>query len=301
MKNTQNQPFTDPAPSAKTFVLVHGAWHGAWVWDEVAQQLRDQGHIVYTPTLTGLGDRAAELSATISLDTFIEDIETAILHPQTAPALAGSSTDFNYSCNNATAPEQDSPGPGAAISGALANTCEPGAGEALANVILVGHSFAGLIISGVADRIADRLDRLIYLDAFVLPSGQSTFATLPDKVVNALTASAQAHHGYGIPAPDPIHLGIPADTEQYTFARGKLTPHPINTYASALSLNAPLGAGVKKIYLACTTPPYKPVVASHDWVKDQPDWVWAELNSSHSAPLLAPNMVVEKFLALSSL
>jgi len=270
MKNAQNQPFTDPACTAKTFMLVHGAWHGAWVWNAVAQQLRDQGHIVYTPTLAGLGERADELSAAISLDTFIEDIETAILHPQSAPALA-------HTAGN-----------------------QPG-NQTLANVILVGHSFAGLVISGVADHIADRLDRLIYLDAFVLPSGQSTFATLPDKVVNALTASAQAHHGYGIPAPDPIHLGIPVDSEQYTFAQEKLTPHPINTYASALSLDAPLGAGVKKIYLASTTPPYRPVATSHDWVKSQSDWIWTELNSSHSAPLLAPNMVADKLLELSSL
>ena len=269
MTNDQKQPLATPAFTAKTFMLVHGAWHGAWVWHEVAQRLRDQGHIVYTPTLTGLGDRAAELSAEISLETFINDIETAILHPQSAPALAA--------------------------------TPNASAAEALGNVILVGHSFAGLVISGVADRIVDHLDRLIYLDAFVLPSGQSTFATLPDKVVNALTASAQAHHGYGIPAPDPIHLGIPADTDQYTFAREQLTPHPINTYASALSLNAPLGAGVKKIYLACTAPPYKPVAATHDWVRSQPDWIWEELNSSHSAPLLAPNMVTEKLLALSAL
>lgn len=270
MKNAPNQPFTDSAPATKTFVLVHGAWHGAWVWNTVAQQLRDQGHIVYTPTLTGLGERSNELSAAISLDTFIEDIETAILHPQSAQALAHSAGS------------------------------QPG-DRTLANVILVGHSFAGLVISGVADRIADRLDRLIYLDAFVLPSGQSTFATLPDKVVNALTASAQAHHGYGIPAPDPIHLGIPADTEHYAFAREKLTPHPINTYASALSLNAPIGAGVKKIYLACTAPPYRPVAATHEWVKGQPDWIWAELNSSHSAPLLAPNRVADKLLEMSAL
>ncbi|HLU01488.1 MAG TPA: alpha/beta hydrolase, partial [Advenella sp.] len=73
MKNAPNQPSTDAAPATKTFMLVHGAWHGAWVWNDVAQQLRDQGHIVYTPTLTGLGARANELSASISLDTFIQD------------------------------------------------------------------------------------------------------------------------------------------------------------------------------------------------------------------------------------
>lgn len=313
MKSTQNPSFSKHAATPKIFMLVHGAWHGAWVWDEVAQHLRAHGHSVYTPTLTGLGNRAAQLSSAITLNTFIDDIETAILHPQSAPALfddgnhqsgssAAATTPTNFHDNgintNAIEPNPDASGAGSRHGAEKHGTDCP---DALTDVILVGHSFAGLVISGVADRIGHRLDRLIYLDAFILPSGQSTFDTLPDKVVNALTASAQAHHGYGIPAPDPMHLGIPVDSNQYTFARAKLTPHPINTYASALSLQAPMGAGLKKIYLACTAPAYKPVAATHAWVRTQQDWHWAELDSSHSAPLLAPKMVADKLLSLSSL
>ncbi|MGI9378145.1 MAG: alpha/beta fold hydrolase, partial [Methyloligellaceae bacterium] len=40
-----------------TYVLVHGAWHGGWCWREVRQRLRAEGHRVFTPTLTGLGER----------------------------------------------------------------------------------------------------------------------------------------------------------------------------------------------------------------------------------------------------
>ncbi|MGO1766882.1 MAG: alpha/beta hydrolase [Advenella sp.] len=311
MKSNQNPSFAAPACAPKVFMLVHGAWHGAWVWDEVARHLRGLGHTVYTPTLTGLGDRAAELSLSITLNTFIDDIETAILRPLSAPALAPndgnqpgnwvpavSSDDDDCNKTNAIEPNSD---PSEARPSVIKQTGGTGNPDALANVILVGHSFAGLVITGVADRIGHRLDRLIYLDAFVLPADQSTFDTLPDKVVDALTASAQTHHGYGIPAPDPIHLGVPADTDQYTAARAKLTPHPINTYASALSLNAPIGAGVKKIYLACTAPAYKPVAATHTWVQTQPDWFWQELGCSHSAPLMAPALVADKLLSLSSL
>jgi pimeloyl-ACP methyl ester carboxylesterase len=58
----------------KTFVLVHGAWHGGWCWRRVADLLQAKGHKVFTPTLTGVGDRSHLLSHDISLDTHIADI-----------------------------------------------------------------------------------------------------------------------------------------------------------------------------------------------------------------------------------
>jgi pimeloyl-ACP methyl ester carboxylesterase len=59
---------------AHTFVLVHGAWHGGWCWRRVADHLRFNGHAVFTPTLTGLGERSHLLSADIDLDTHIADV-----------------------------------------------------------------------------------------------------------------------------------------------------------------------------------------------------------------------------------
>jgi pimeloyl-ACP methyl ester carboxylesterase len=63
---------TDAA--SKTFVLIHGAWHGGWCWVRVADKLRAKGHKVFTPTLTGLADRSHLMSAQITLDTHIDDI-----------------------------------------------------------------------------------------------------------------------------------------------------------------------------------------------------------------------------------
>jgi len=57
-----------------TFVLVHGAWHGGWCYKRVARLLREAGHEVYTPTLTGLGERAHLMSRTIDLGMHVEDI-----------------------------------------------------------------------------------------------------------------------------------------------------------------------------------------------------------------------------------
>src|SRR5882757_4113643 len=62
----------------KTFVLVHGAWHGGWCWRRVADRLEKQGHKVFTPTLTGLGERSHLMSPSIDLDTHINDVVNVV-------------------------------------------------------------------------------------------------------------------------------------------------------------------------------------------------------------------------------
>ncbi|VIO71548.1 Pyrethroid hydrolase [Bradyrhizobium ivorense] len=62
----------------RTFVLVHGAWHGGWCWADLARELRERGHRVTTPTLTGLGERAHLLSPAVDLETHISDVVSHI-------------------------------------------------------------------------------------------------------------------------------------------------------------------------------------------------------------------------------
>jgi pimeloyl-ACP methyl ester carboxylesterase len=59
---------------ARTYVLVHGSWHGAWAWARVADQLRALGHRVFCPTFTGMGDRAHLMSKDITMDVLVQDI-----------------------------------------------------------------------------------------------------------------------------------------------------------------------------------------------------------------------------------
>ena len=66
------------AASSKTYVLVHGAWHGGWCWSKVTSILRGRGHTVVTPTQTGLGERSHLLSKSIDLDVFVTDITNVI-------------------------------------------------------------------------------------------------------------------------------------------------------------------------------------------------------------------------------
>ena len=141
------------------FILVHGAWHGGWVWKEVKESLQNQGYNVTCPTQTGLGERKHLVIKKITIDTFIDDIVNHILI------------------------------------------------EDLSNIILVGHSFAGSTISGVADRLKDRINRLIYLDAIILSNGQSPFDIAPDSIVKERIALAQnSENQMSIPPPSPERL-----------------------------------------------------------------------------------------------
>jgi pimeloyl-ACP methyl ester carboxylesterase len=69
-----SSPAAAQTNARKTFVLVHGAWHGGWCWRRVSDLLEKQGHKVFTPTLTGVGERSHLLSKDVNLDTHIADI-----------------------------------------------------------------------------------------------------------------------------------------------------------------------------------------------------------------------------------
>src|SRR5262245_11856919 len=113
------------ARSPLTFVLVHGAWHGGWCYRDVADELRANGHAVFTPTLTGLGERSHLNGQNITLETHIRDV------------------------------------------------CGVIEAEELSNVVLCGHSYGGMVITGVADRMSSRIRTMVYLDAFIPEHEQS--------------------------------------------------------------------------------------------------------------------------------
>lgn len=161
-----------------TFVLVHGAWHGGWCWQRVAEPLRAKGHSVYAPSLTGLGDRMHLASPEINLDTHIADI---------------------------------------------VNLMEA---EELSDVILCGHSYAGMVITGVAERAPQYLSNLIYLDAFVPGSGQGLEDMLPAERREAnLARVGDDGEGWRMASPDPAFWGI-RSPDDVAWLKRHLVDHP---------------------------------------------------------------------------
>jgi pimeloyl-ACP methyl ester carboxylesterase len=175
----------------------------------------------------------------------------------------------------------------------IANTIE--AWE-LSDLILVGHSFGGLAISGVADSMPHRIRRLVYLDALIVEGGQSPLNVLSPEV--AATRTKLAHEtsgGVSLPAPSPSAFGV-VDEEDAAWLRRRLTPHPFGTYTSPLPIKGPPGNNLPRSYIACTNPVYQPLEAVRQWVKAQPGWNWRELEAAHDAMVTAPGELTRLLL-----
>jgi pimeloyl-ACP methyl ester carboxylesterase len=168
--------------------------------------------------------------------------------------------------------------------------------EELNDVILVGHSFGGNVISVVADRVPVRLKQLVYIDTLVLRDGESGFSVLdPAIVAQRIELAEKTSGGITIPAPCPEAFGVtdPADAE---WLRRQLTPLPLNSYREAIHLKHPLGNGVRKTYIACTNPIYRLAVPIHEWVKSQADWCYLELSTGHDAMITDPEGLAEMLI-----
>lgn len=226
--------------TGKTYVLVHGGYHGGWCWKEVARRLRGLGHEVYTPTLTGLGERSHLVSGDTNLETFITDVTQALSY------------------------------------------------EDLNDVVLVGHSFAGSVIAGVADRMPERLRHLVYFDAQILNSGQSAFDICPPDLPEYYRKRAEATSGgLTIPPNDPKYFGV-TDPELTAWLLTKLTPHPLQTYRDKLALRHPLGNGLPVTYIVCTEPLNRGTTSSRELIEPL-GWARLDIAACHDAMLTAPD------------
>lgn len=237
----------------RDYVLAHGSWHGGWCWKPVAQRLRAAGHRVFCPSQTGMGDRAHLLSASITIDTFVEDLVQVI---ET---------------------------------------------EELSDVILVGHSFGGVPITGVADRIPERIGHLVYFDAVVLESGCHSFSKYPKEDADArIAAAGRATGGLAVPVPDPLPpvWGIAEGSPEHAWLLRRLTPHPLGTYATPLVLRHPIGNGLPRTYIHCTEPSLSLLKASRELVKSLPGWNWVDIAAPHEAHITHPALLADLLLNL---
>jgi len=235
-----------------SYVLVHGGGHGGWCYQRVARLLRSSGHEVYTPTLSGLGERSNLLSPDIDLDLHVRDV-AAVLH---------------Y--------------------------------EDLHDVILVGHSYGGMVITGAADRAADRIGRVVYLDAANPENGQSLLdvagpimeATRPlgavvDGVELVLLPSPEAGRFFGVT--DPGDVAWMAD---------RLTGHPWKCFEQPLRLTDEAAfAALPKYHIVCTS-----TLATRDpelMEKARADGRLWEIDTGHDLMITEPAAVADALLQIA--
>lgn len=242
------------ATAARSYVLVHGAWHGGWCWGRVVPRLVAAGHRVFAPSLTGLGDRAHLFGAQVSLATHVDDVLGLI-----------------------EAEELD--------------------GE----LVLVGHSYGGNVITGVADALRERIAHCVYLDAVVPPPGATAwrwadFNTPEDR---QLRLAAVREHGAGValPPPPPQSLGVTA-LDDVRWLHRRMRPMPIGTYLGGITLRQGGSDGLPRTYVAAANPPYRPMQPVYERVKADPSWRWRTVDTGHDMMVTAPDEVAALLLDL---
>ena len=230
-----------------TFVLLHGAWHGGWCWNRVRPLLRDQGHDVFTPTFSGVSDRAHLLTRSTGLETHITDIVRLL--------------DF----------------------------------EDLTSVHLVGHSYAGQVIAGVAQQRPERLAMRIHLDSFVPHDGERAIDLLPaDVAAHYRDAVEGPGDGWLIPPRSLEVLGV-TDPTDVQWISERLTPQPWLTYEEAVHA-PPLATGVPGAFIHCTD--WLDVFAPFARRARDAGWPVYEISSGHEVMVTQPDELADVLQAI---
>lgn len=233
-----------------TMILVHGGWHGGWCWQRVSPLLRAVGHLVLTPTLTGLADRARVLTPEIGLDTHIADIASLLTYGD------------------------------------------------LSDVVLVGHSYAGMVITGVAAAIPARIRHVVYLDAFVPQPGNALLDLLPPERAAFYTQAAQEHgDGWRVPPPPVSALGV-SDGEDAAWLTALLTDQPLRSFTQPLPEQVESAISLPRTFIHCTEGPIAPSFAPFaEQVRSNPTWSYHELATGHDAMITAPEELARLLVA----
>lgn len=166
--------------------------------------------------------------------------------------------------------------------------------EDLTDVVLVGHSYAGMVITGVAATAPDRLRQLIYLDAYLPDEGQSEVDLWPSDMRAEIEAGAQAGDGRR-PPPSPEMMGI-TDPAMADWVRDRITPHPMATYTEAVPKGNARSAAIPRAYITCTEGPLTPVFGPFADKARAAGWVVREIATGHDAMLTAPDAVAKLLL-----
>ena len=231
-----------------TYLLVHGAWHGGWCWMKVVPLVRAAGHEVYTPTLTGLGERAHLLTPETDFGTHVHDILGVLEY------------------------------------------------EDLHGVVLVGHSYGGMVITAVAEQAAERLAHLVYLDAFVPQHGQSMRDLLDSEALAMYQEQAQTlGDGWRVPAPPLARFGV-TQADDLRWMNPRVGVHPLKTFFQPVHLANPAAQSLARTYISCTVEQRPSFVATAKRVRAEAGWRYRELATGHDAMVTEPKRLADLLL-----
>ena len=231
-----------------TYVLVHGAWGGAHSWHRVRPLLAAEGHEVFTPSLTGIGERSHLTSPTVSLSTHVTDVVNTVLY------------------------------------------------EDLDDIVLLGFSYGGMVVTGALPHIGDRVRELVFLDAFVPTDGQSAL-----DILGRPAPPTEIEPTWQLP-PMPREF---EDPDEGAWNERRRSPQPIRTFTEPVRLATPLDTlGCGLTYIKATGDPRAAEGPDAFWdaadrVRDDPRWRYHEIDSNHMIPQNRPGELVAILLPLA--
>src|SRR5262245_10696108 len=234
--------------TAKTFVLVHGAWHGGWCWRRVSDLLEKRGHRVFAPTMTGLGERPHLIDPKINLATHVTDIVNVIKW------------------------------------------------EGLSEIVLVGHSYGGVIISGVAEQMREAIGSIVFLDAFVPESGDSLAAAASQPVREAIAAAVQKGDTAMKPVPAAVFR---VNEKDRAWVDAMCTPHPITTLTDKVTVTGARERIAKKTYIRAKGYPSVPFDGAQAKLATNTAWRVYEMPCGHDAMVDMPDRLTEILLEVA--
>lgn len=162
--------------------------------------------------------------------------------------------------------------------------------EELERVVLVGHSYAGMLMGGVAERTNSRVRRLVYLDGLVPGRGDSALELFPESVAEALSDAARRAGGWRVPPWPASSFGI-TDLADRAWVDRRLTDHPYATLSQADGVPPP--AGIPRAFVACTARQRNTYLRFAEAARTDPGWDYLELPTGHDAMVTAPGPLAE--------
>ena len=231
------------------YILVHGAWGGSWCWKSICRALQAQSHEVFTPSLSGVGERSHLLSRHIDLDTHIADVMNLIRW------------------------------------------------EELSDVVLCGHSYGGCVVTGVADRMPDRIRALVYVDAFVPENGQSLHDTLPAEQKHAQVEGARkTGDGWKVP-PIPAEV-FNVNAGDRVWVDRQRTPQSLATFQQPLQLTGATDRIKNVTYILATGWEHSPFLQFYEKAKAK-GWKTLTMACGHDVLMDKPGELLEVLLAVA--
>lgn len=226
-----------------TFLVAHGAWTAGWAWKKMRPLLEGRGHVLLTPTYTGLGERSHLAHRDINLETHIADILGILRF------------------------------------------------EDLKDVTLIGHSYGGMVATGVADRAPERISRVVYVDAYVPRNGQSLFDLQSSEWRERMRAEARAQgEGWRIPPPP---MSPDTSRDDISWAESRRVMQPLMTFEQSLRLTGAMET-LPRTYVYCKRARAGDVFRQFlDRARREQGWRAFEIDASHSPNITAPEELAD--------